>query len=147
MKGPSILTMLGVVGLMLAGCGTVPGFHRALAPNVCRDLTVSIYFDRDSAVLTRESRAVLNGAGELARGCALGQVDVLGLADAVGDPDVNLDLSKRRADAVRASVARMGFQIVNINVGAIGEQGAVTPGGLEKPLRRRAEVTFHLRPR
>jgi len=138
------MAVLGAAALMLSGCGTISGLRRAAAPNVCQDLTVSIYFQRDSAVITREGQAVLKGAGDRTRGCVLGQVDVTGLADAVGDPDANLALSKQRADAVRDAVVRLGFSTVNFSVGAVGEQGAVTPTGDDRPLRRRADVTFHL---
>lgn len=140
------LTVLGAAALMLSGCGTLSGFRRAAVPNVCQDLTVSIYFKQDSAVMTREAQAALRGAGEMTRGCVLGQVDVTGLADSVGDPQANLVLSKKRADTVRAAVERLGFNTVNFSVGAVGEQGATTAGGDDKPLRRRADVTFRLRP-
>lgn len=141
----SKLTMLGAAALLLSGCATWPG-NRATTPNPCQDLTVSIYFQRDSTAITREARAVLKGAGDMAKGCVLGQVDVTGLADSVGDPDVNLALSKRRAEAVRGAVERLGFTTVNFNVGAIGESGAMTASGDDRPLRRRADVTFRLRP-
>lgn len=140
------LTLLGAAALVLSGCATVPGFRKAAAPNPCQDLTVSIYFERDSAAITREARAVLKGAGDMARGCALGQVDVTGLADSVGDPGVNLALSKKRAEAVQGAVQRLGFSTVNFNVGAVGESGAVTASGADRPLRRRADVTFRLKP-
>ena len=139
------LTTMGAAALLLSGCASWPG-HRAATPNPCQDLTVSIYFQRDSAAITREARAVLRGAGELARGCVLGQVDVTGLADSVGDPDINLALSQRRAEAVRRAVERLGFTTVNFNIGAVGERGATTASGDNRPLRRQARVTFHLRP-
>ncbi|MFZ5668414.1 MAG: OmpA family protein [Pseudomonadota bacterium] len=144
MGGMSRAAALAAVGLALGGCTTITDWRgRVRTPNPCRDLTVSIYFERDSAALTREARAVLRGAGDRARGCRLGEVDVLGLADAVGDPGVNMALSERRAEAVRGAVTRMGFATVNFRVGAVGEDGAMTPQGAE-PLRRRADVTFHL---
>lgn len=141
------LTILGAAALVLGGCGTVSRIGRAAVPNLCQDLTVSIYFKQDSAAITREAQAALRGAGEMARGCALGQVDVTGLADSLGDPEANLVLSKKRADAVRAAVERLGFNTVNFSVGAVGERGATTASGADRPLRRRTDVTFRLRPR
>lgn len=144
MGGLSKAALLGAAALALGGCATVSDWRsRIRAPNPCRDLTVSIYFERDSAALTREARAALRGAGARARGCRLGEVDVLGLADSVGDPAVNMTLSRQRAEAVRAAVARMGFPAVNFRLDAAGEDGAMTTRGAE-PLRRRADVTFHL---
>jgi len=139
----SKLAALGVAALALGGCSTMSNW-RVKTPNVCQDLTVSIYFERDSAAITREAQAVLKGAGDMARGCTLGQVDVTGLADSVGDPAVNLALSQKRADAVRKAVSRLGFSTVNFDVAAVGEQGAVTATGADRPLRRRTDVTFHL---
>ncbi len=146
MRGLSRVMMLGAAALVLGGCGTVAGFRKAAVPNPCQDLTVSIYFMRDSAAITREARAVLKGAGDMAAGCNLGEVDVLGLADSVGDPGVNLALSRKRAEAVRAAVERLGFATVNFRMDAAGDVGATTVSGAE-PLRRRADVTFRLSPR
>lgn len=138
--------LIGAATLSLGGCGTVAGFHRAAWPRTCQDLTVAIYFQRDSATVTREAKAVLKGAGDMARGCVLGEVDVLGLADATGDPDINLVLSRKRAEAVRLAVFNLGFTTVNFKVGAAGESGATTASGADRPLRRRADLTFRLRP-
>jgi outer membrane protein OmpA-like peptidoglycan-associated protein len=148
MRVSTKVVLIGLAALSLGACSTVsvPGFSRARATRPCQDLTVHIYFQRDSATVTREARAVLKGAGDMARGCQLGAVDVVGLADAVGDPAANLALSQKRADAVKAALARLGFDTVNFQVGAVGEDGA-TLGGADKPLRRRADVTFHLKPR
>lgn len=147
MRGLSGLVLLGATALALGGCGTVSGFRKAAVANPCQDMTVSIYFERDSAAITREARAVLGGAGDMARGCTLGEVDVLGLADSVGDPGVNMALSQKRAEAVRGAVQRLGFATVNFRIGAAGETGAVTASGADRPLRRRADVTFRLSPR
>ena len=143
----SRMAIVGAAALVLSGCGTVSGFRKAATTNVCQDVTVSIYFKRDSAAIGREGRAVLKSVGDLAKGCAPGGVDVVGLADAVGDPEANLALSRQRAEAVRAAAARLGFDPANFRIAALGEAGAVASGGLDKPLRRRAEVTFHLKPR
>lgn len=147
MKRLTKLALLAAAALSLGACAMVPGLDRAATPNVCRDLTVSIYFERDSSVITREAQAVLKGAGDLARGCALGQVEVTGLADAVGDPAANQILSKKRAEAVRRAVQRLGFRTVTFDVAAIGEEGALNAAGDSRPLRRRAVVTFRLTPR
>jgi len=56
---------LAAMALTAAGCQTAPkpppGPVVAMV-NPCADLTVSIYFERDSVKLTREARAVLRGA-------------------------------------------------------------------------------------
>lgn len=143
------LGMLAVVSLGLAACNHIPlagggfgGPRPAGVANLCEDFTVSIYFDQGAYRLTREAKDVLDTAGSRARGCAIGVVDVVGLADAVGDPDANLQLSERRAASVTRALNRLGFK--DVRVSAAGESGAQTQRGADKPLRRRADVLVHL---
>ncbi|HEY3694502.1 OmpA family protein [Phenylobacterium sp.] len=135
---------LGAV-VALAGCAGLSGRDRIVqrAP-ACPDQRVQIYFEPDSAVVTDEGRAVLAQAAQAARGCAVKDVKVLGLADAVGAPDANLQLSRRRADAVTAALAATGLPAAEFEVAGAGQAGAVTPTGEAQPLRRRADVVVYL---
>ena len=108
----TIRTMiLGGALLATAGCAATEGPFRVLrkpvttAPAVCADFQASLYFDRDSAALTREARMVLDNARAQARDCAVRSVRVVGLADAVGASEANLALSRRRAEAVSQALA------------------------------------------
>lgn len=136
--------LVGVVGLV-SGCGTLQNARARIekAPAACEDVTVQIYFEPDSAEVTREGKAVLSQAATLARPCKIDRVSVLGLADAVGTADVNLELSKRRAASVTAALAATGLPAAEFNLQAAGQSGAVTPAGAQ-PLRRRADVTVEL---
>ena len=133
---------------MLAGCESLPKIGKAkpavVMVNPCEDLTVSIYFNRDSTNLTREARAALRGAAAQAEGCQFGAVDVYGLSDSVGTVEANLAVSKVRAKTVTTELAKLGFNTVNFNVVAAGETGALTESGQARPLRRRADVIFRL---
>jgi outer membrane protein OmpA-like peptidoglycan-associated protein len=147
----AILGMSLSLGLTLglAGCATGPtGRDRIVkaAPPHCVDQTVQIYFDPDSAELTKEGHAVLNAAAVQARPCKVASVDVLGLADATGVADANLELSKRRAQSVTAALAAAGLPAGEFKISAAGEAGAVTKGGQSRPLRRRADIVLHLTP-
>jgi outer membrane protein OmpA-like peptidoglycan-associated protein len=71
-------------------------------------------------------------------------VDVLGLSDAVGAADANLELSKRRAQSVTAALTAAGLPAGEFRVGAAGQAGAVTADGKARPLRRRVDVVLHL---
>jgi len=131
---------------VLAGCGSLPsGRDRVVkAPATCQDQTVHIYFDAYSAQVTREGQAVLRQAAAAAKGCRVQSVEVLGLADAVGAPDANLELSKKRADSVTSALARAGLPAAEFKVAAAGQAGATTASGEARPLRRRADVTLRL---
>jgi peptidoglycan-associated lipoprotein len=139
------LCLLAAMSLGLAACNTIkmPGGPKpAGVANVCEDFTVSVYFDQGAYRLTREAKAVLDSAGGRARGCTAGMVQVTGLADAVGAPDANLQLSERRAASVTKALGRLGF--TDVKVSAAGESGAQTKGGADRPLRRRADIVVHL---
>ncbi len=132
------LTAAAVIStLVLAGCATR---SRVAPTNLCEDLKVSIYFDDGSARITRDARQVLAEAKEMRSTCALGVVDVLGLADAVGDPRANLVLSEQRAKAVTQALGGLGFG--NVRIAAAGASDAATPDGELRPLRRRADLVF-----
>lgn len=136
--------LAGVIGLV-SGCGTLQNARDKIvkSPATCEDVTVQIYFEPDSAEVTQEGKAVLSQAASQARQCKIDRVSVLGLADAVGTADVNLELSKRRAASVTAALAATGLPAAEFNLQAAGKSGAVTPAGAQ-PLRRRADVTVEL---
>lgn len=139
-----LVTALG--GALLAGCHTAPARKPApviVAPSVCADFTVSIYFEPRSAAVTAEARSVIDLALRQSRGCRVTGVQVLGLADAPGDPDANLALSKARAASVAKVLAHRGLTTVEFQLAAAGDAGAQTRSGEARPLRRRADVQFH----
>jgi outer membrane protein OmpA-like peptidoglycan-associated protein len=111
-------------------------------PSSCADLTATIYFNRGSAVLTNEAKAVLKTTAAQAEACRFYAVDVYGLSDAVGAPAANIELSKRRAEAVTRQLALLGFNTVTFKLVAGGAAGAVTANGAAEPLRRQADVIF-----
>jgi peptidoglycan-associated lipoprotein len=141
----SVATLL-VLGF--GGCGTMPtGRDRIVraAPH-CVDQTVQIYFEPESAEVTKEGRAVLSAAAAQARPCKVTSVDVLGLADATGGADASLEVSKRRAQSVTAALTAAGLPAGEFKISAAGNAGALTADGKSRPLRRRADVGLHLAP-
>ena len=135
-----------ILALGLSGCAALPrGRDRIVkATPHCVDQTVQIYFEPESAEVTKEGRAVLAAAASQAKPCKVASVDVLGLADAAGAPAANLELSKRRAQSVTAALAAVGLPAGDFKVSAAGQAGAVTADGKAQPLRRRADVVLHM---
>jgi len=136
------------LGAILGGCASTP-WPRSRAQietpaTPCQDFEVQIYFDRDSAEIPREGRSVLASAQAMAKGCQVQAVQVIGLADAAGAFDANLDLSRRRGEAVRKALGKVGFKQVVLEVTAGGEAGATTVMGAAQPLRRRADIRIDL---
>ncbi len=143
--------VLAAMGLALAGCQTARPPAQAKGPLIvsaspCVDFTQTLYFEEGSAAITRPAERLLTLAAARSRGCVVTGVAVVGLADSPGDPASNLALSQRRADAVKTALHGHGFDKVEIRTTAVGDTGALTPGGQDKPVHRRANITFHLSP-
>lgn len=128
----------------LGGCATLENARARLvrAPSNCVDQTVQVYFEPDSADLTPEGRSVIDTAAANLRACHVRAVEVLGLADAVGAPETNLELSRRRAESVSRALAAAGLPAAEFRIAAAGQAGAVTADGKAAPLRRRVDVTL-----
>lgn len=141
--------MLAIVSLGLVGCGTVNAARERIAAPFqrCQDQVAPIYFLPGQAEITADGRRVITETAARARNCQIERVSIVGLADATGDAAVNLELSKRRAQAVTAAFAAAGLPTDQFDIAAAGQIGAVTAEGATAPLRRRAEVTLHLKPR
>lgn len=150
MKTPKVAALVGAL-MAVTACAETSGPWRMInkpvaAGPTCADFITSIYFDQDSAALTPEAKMALKGARAQARGCQVRSVKVVGLADAVGASQVNLALSKRRADIVSAALADHGFGKAEFDLTALGDAGAVSSSGAAAPLRRRADIRFELSP-
>jgi OmpA-OmpF porin, OOP family len=65
-----------------------------------------IYFDTDKAVIKPESRPTLDEIGKLLRAQPQLNVVIVGHTDSQGAYDYNMELSRRRADAVAAELAK-----------------------------------------
>lgn len=129
----------------LAGCSTSRERSALVrSPPRCADQTVAIYFEPWSAEITPEGRSVINAAAGSLRSCQVRAVEVLGLADAAGDPQANLQLSQRRALSVSSALASAGLPAAEFKLAAAGQQGAVTADGKTAPLRRRVDVTLRV---
>jgi len=146
-NGAAILGLSLALGL--GGCASMQADRGKIvkaAPR-CVDQTVQIYFESFSSDVTKEGRAVIVAAAQQAKPCKVTGVDVLGLADSVGGAaDSNLELSKRRAEAVTAALSAAGLPAAEFKITAVGETGSTTADGRSRPLRRRADIVVHLAP-
>jgi peptidoglycan-associated lipoprotein len=136
----------------LAALGACAGMgsgreHIVRAPTRCADQAVQVYFEPQSAEVTKEGRAVIAAAAQGAAGCRIASVDVLGLADAAGAPGASLELSKKRAESVADALKAAGLPAAQYQVAAAGQAGAVTGDGKTQPMRRRVDIVLHEAPK
>ena len=129
----------------LAGCQSWSDMRDRLVDTAaCEPVRAEIYFEPDSAVVGADARALIAEAARQAQGCELRYVEVLGLADAAGAPEANLQLSRARAEAVTAALAAARLAVTDVRILAAGDAGAMTPQGQLQPMRRRAEIVLRL---
>ncbi len=141
-----------VAGLMLTACaetGARPT-GAALAARVapapapsCADLNFPIYFQIASDQLTSEARQVIADSAARVRGCRLGAVDVIGLADARSTARRALALSERRAVVVADTMKAAGLPAPNFQLEARGKEGARGRRGV-LGFNHRVDVTIHV---
>lgn len=102
-----------------------------------------IYFDTDKAVLKPESRPTLEQIAKLLTSQPQLNVFIVGHTDSQGAYEYNLDLSKRRAEAVAAELAK-SFRIAQARLRTAGV-GLLAPVGSNatdagRALNRRVEL-------
>jgi outer membrane protein OmpA-like peptidoglycan-associated protein len=135
--------------LALAGCAGTP-FERSdlvAEPGVCAAQRFDIYFRDGEAGLTDAARHAISLSATQLQACQIRKVEVIGLSDARGGADANLDLSERRALAVSEALEAAGWPAPAFSLVAAGESGSTTPGGASEPMRRRTVVVVDAAPR
>jgi OmpA-OmpF porin, OOP family len=102
-----------------------------------------IYFDTDKAVIKPESRATLDEIAKLLRAQPQLNVVIVGHTDSQGSYEHNMDLSRRRAEAVSAELVR-SYRIAGtrLRTAGVGFLAPVGPNGTDdgRALNRRVEL-------
>lgn len=109
----------------------------------------SIYFDPNSARMSLDSRAVVDEIGDFMRAYGNTVVDIEGNTDSTGSRDLNMGLSKQRAEAVKSYlVEKYHFppeRMVTVGNGPDKPLDAnSTPEGREK--NRRTDIKVYSNP-
>ena len=98
-----------------------------------------VFFDFAKSTLTPDAR---NTIAKAAKVVGPAKLIVVGHADRAGPEDYNLRLSKRRADAVKAELVRLGVPANQIATEGRGEMDPLVPtaDGVREPQNRRVEI-------
>lgn len=116
-------------------------------PDVGMISLVNVYFDVDKADLTAESKPALDNLEALMKAYPTLVIEIRGHTDSTnrtGDPQYNMRLSQRRAEAVRNALIQRGIQQERIIAVGYGESQPIadnsTPEG--RALNRRTEFVI-----
>lgn len=103
-----------------------------------------VEFEFDSDVLTAEGRETVDEVAALLRSLPGINVEISGHTDSTGDDEFNLDLSKRRADAVRTYLVEQGLAGARFETAGFGETRPIadneTPEGRQRNRRTEFRV-------
>lgn len=116
-------------------------FAGALGALPPRPLRFVLNFEKGTSDLTAASREQLREIARAIADRAALDVSVIGHADASGPEDVNIELSRKRAEEVADSLAALGVDRAVLDVGSHGSRVPLVPGVLDEPRNRRVEVT------
>jgi outer membrane protein OmpA-like peptidoglycan-associated protein len=103
-----------------------------------------VYFDWDSASLDARARDLIADAARASARIAYTRIEVSGHTDRTGTPQHNVELSKKRADAVADELVRWGIPRTAIEIHAFGDQNPAVPtaAGVREPKNRRVEIVY-----
>jgi OmpA-OmpF porin, OOP family len=106
-------------------------------------LKASVFFNTNTADLDpRSEPLVAEIADVLIRTPQIARVEIRGHTDAVGTPDYNMDLSQRRADAIRDRLQRLGVEPQRLVAIGFGATKPVAPNISERNRARNRRVEF-----
>lgn len=97
-----------------------------VTPKAEEPVTASVLFDFDRSALRPGEAPKLDELTARSKGRAFDRFDTVGHADRIGADAYNLQLSKRRAESVRAYLVGKGVDAGRIRVEAKGEDEAAT---------------------
>ncbi len=113
--------------------------RRALPGPAARFL---LYFESESVKLTQESQRLLPGVVAEAKARDSRDISVVGHTDRAGSPEYNMELSRRRANAVRALLLKAGLPGESMELTSHGAANPLVESkSPHEPKNRRVEVT------
>ena len=117
--------------------------------DVARTLNlVAIGFDTGSADIPAAERTVLVRAATLIKALPSGaRVVIEGYTDNVGEPDSNLALSQRRADAVKVILVEAGLAVADIEAIGYGEANPVADNATPEGRAQNRRISYEVFPR
>jgi OmpA family protein len=146
------MLILGIAGLALAAPPALAQEPPRPAPTSAVSQQTEpgrywVFFDLNRSDLRPDARAVVAQAAESFQRAGSTRISLVGSADRTGPPAYNEALSRRRADAVRTELERLGVPASVITVSAEGENAPIVPTaqGVREARNRYVAIDFPAR--
>lgn len=103
------------------------------------------FFEFGSTKLSDQSLATIAQAAQVYKTRVNGRISVTGYADTVGSAAANMQLSQRRADAVKEGLVKAGVPATAITTAASGDTGLLVNTGAQQnePRNRRVSIVIN----
>ncbi len=109
------------------------------------DATFMVFFNFDSTAIARDGQEVVTAASDEILSTPIpDQITIIGHADQAGPQSYNLNLSRKRANAVKEALVSQGVPENIITIDAKGETAPLveTGGNMREPANRRVDISF-----
>lgn len=102
----------------------------------------TILFDTGQASISRDSAGLLDNLVVVAQRCPEARIEISGHTDASGDATANLDLSKRRAEAVAGYLETAGVAAVRLTAIGYGSTRPIASNETEEGKAQNRRIDF-----
>jgi outer membrane protein OmpA-like peptidoglycan-associated protein len=99
-----------------------------------------VYFELGATDLTPEATLVLQRVGQRYAECELSIITIEGHADSDGPEQINMEISRQRAEAVGDVLLDMNIETERLRLVPLGESRALNSDGEKRPLNRKTVV-------
>jgi len=140
------LFVLIVAASALSACESGPAVTPpSTPPPPTAPASYMTFFDFNSVKLSDQSMSTISQAAQVYKTKANARVTVTGYADTVGSAAANMQLSQRRANAVKDGLVKAGVPAAAITTAASGDTGTLVNTGPQQnePRNRRVAIVIN----
>lgn len=124
--------------------GPVSALDGASGTMNAEDAMYLVFFDFNKSVITAGAESVLDAVAAEVKKRGQTSIEVVGHTDTSGSNSYNEKLAVRRANAVKAALAKRGIDVKTVTTEGRGERELLvkTADNTREPANRRAQITF-----
>ncbi len=105
----------------------------------------NVLFETDTATLSQDSIGLLDNFVAIAKRCPQAKIEIAGYTDSVGSEEYNLDLSKRRAQAVVDYLVKEGITAGNLSTIGYGATHPVASNDSDEGRAQNRRIEIHVK--